>query len=95
MNGLFTLTWSNVKSAVVYGLLVLGSTFLLSILQNVLNAGSIFGLDWKHIVDSAVIATIPVLVIIVSLGKNLLTNSNGSFLGVTKVIPDNDPIEKN
>lgn len=88
MNGLFTLTWSNVKSAVVYGVLALGATFILSFLQSVLNAGSIFGLDWKSIIDSATIATIPVFITFVSLGKNLLTTSQGKFLGVTEVIPD-------
>jgi len=88
MNGLFTLTWSNVKSAVIYGLLTLGVTFGLSIAQGVLNAGSIFGLDWKAIVDSAVIATLPVLIATISLAKNLLTTSKGNFLGSVGVIPD-------
>jgi hypothetical protein len=91
MNGLFTLTWANVRSAVVYGLLTLISMFLLSVLQSVLNAGSIFGLDWRHTVDSAVIATIPALIVMVSIGKNLLTDNSGKFLGITKVIPDNEP----
>lgn len=88
LNGLFTLTKANVKSAVVYGILSLGATFLLSFLQGVLDAHSIFGLDWKSIIDSAAIATIPVLITFVSLGKNLLTTSQGNFLGVTEVIPD-------
>jgi ABC-type glycerol-3-phosphate transport system permease component len=88
LNGLFTLTWANVKSALIYGALALITTFLLSLLQSVLNAGSIFGLDWKSIIDSAAIATIPVLITFISLGKNLLTTSQGNFLGVTEVIPD-------
>lgn len=88
MNGLFTLTWSNVKSAVVYGLLTLGVVFLLSLAQSVLNAGSIFGLNWKAIVDNAVVATIPTLIVMISLLKNLLTNSKGNFLGAVEVIPD-------
>lgn len=88
MNGLFTLTWSNVKSAVTYGVLTLAVTFALSIAQSVLHAGSIFGLDWKQIVDSAVIGTIPALIVIISLAKNLLTNSKGNFLGAVEVIPD-------
>lgn len=94
MNGLFTLTWSNVKSAVVYGLLVLAASFALSVLQNVLDAGSIFGLDWKHIVDSAVIATLPIGIAGLSLIKNLLTNSKGQFLNAVKVIPETNPVEK-
>lgn len=94
MNGIFTLTWANVKSAIVYGLLVLGVSFALAFAQGVLNAGSIFGLDWKHIVDTSVIATLPILVVSLSLLKNLFTTSSGKFLGMTKVIPDNDPVAK-
>lgn len=88
MNGLFTLSWSNVKSAIVYGVLTLVVSFVLAFAQGVLNAGSIFGLDWKAIVDSAVIATIPTLIVLVSLGKNFLTDAQGKFLGKTEVIPD-------
>lgn len=94
MNGLFTLTWANVKSAVVYGGLVLATSFVLSVAQSILDAHSIFGLDWKHIVDTAVVATIPVGVAGLSLLKNLLTDSSGHFLGFFKVIPDNAPVEK-
>jgi len=94
MNGIFTLTWSNVKSAIVYGLLVLFASFGFSLVQSILNAGSIFGLDWKHIVDTAVIATLPIIIASLSLLKNFLTDSSGHFLGVTKVIPDNAPVTK-
>lgn len=94
MNGIFTLTWSNVRSALVYGLLVLGASFALAFTQNVLKAGSIFGLDWKHLIDTAVIATLPILVASLSLLKNLFTTSSGNFLGVTKVIPDNNSVDK-
>lgn len=94
MNGLFTLTASNVKSALVYGVLVLGASFGLALLQNVLQAGSIFGLDWKHIIDTSVIATLPLGIAGLSLLKNLLTDSQGNFLGGPKVIPDNDPTTK-
>lgn len=91
MNGLFTLTWSNVKSALVYGALVLLASFGLAVAQDVLQAGSIFGLNWMHIVDSAVIATLPIGIAGLSLLKNLLTDAQGKFLGTTKVIPDNAP----
>lgn len=94
MNGLFTLTWSNVKSALVYGGLTLLVSFLLALAQNVLNAGTIFGLDWKAIIDSTVIATIPVIIILISLVKNLLTDSKGKFLGATEVIPDKGTTDK-
>lgn len=93
MNGLFTLTKANVKSALVYGLLTLGISFALAFAQGVLQAGSIFGLDWKAIVDSSVIATIPVLITLISLAKNLLTDSQGKFLGATTVIPDKSTTE--
>lgn len=94
MNGFLTLTWSNIKSALVYGIITLGAIFLLSVLQSILNAGSIFGLDWKQIVDSAVIATIPALIIVVSLAKNLATDSKGKFLGAVEVIPGKGAEEK-
>lgn len=94
MNGLFTLTWSNVKSALVYGLLVLATSFALALVQNILSAGSIFGLDWKHIVDTSVIATLPIGIAGLSLLKNFLTDAQGKFLGKTEVIPDKTPTEK-
>lgn len=94
MNGIFTLTWSNIRSALVYGLFVLGASFGLAFIQGILNEGSIFGLDWKHIVDTAIIATLPVLIASLSILKNLLTDNSGHFLGLTKVIPDNDPDDK-
>lgn len=94
MNGIFTLTWSNIRSAFVYGFLVLIASFILSIVQNVLHAGSIFGLDWRSIVDTAVIATLPIIIASLSIFKNLLTDGSGRFLGITKVIPDNNPVIK-
>lgn len=87
-NGIFKITWSNVMSALVYGILTLGAVFLLSIFQGILDKGSIFGLDWKRIVDHATIATIPTLIAGVSIFKNLLTTSDGKFLNTTEVIPD-------
>lgn len=87
---MFTLSWSNVKSAIVYGLLTLVAVFLFSVAQSVLDVGSIFGLDWKHIVDTAVIATIPSVVTVLSLLKNFLTTNKGKFLGVATVIPDKE-----
>lgn len=94
MNGLFTLTKANIKSALVYGVLTLAVSFALAFAQNVLNAGSVFGLNWKAIIDSSVIATIPVLIALISLGKNLLTDSQGRFLGAATVIPDKSGASK-
>lgn len=88
MNGFFTLTWSNVKSAVIYGVLTAVVTFLLVVFTNIIEAGTIYGLDWAHIIDKGLVAVISVLVVGVSLLKNLLTNSQGKFLGILEVIPD-------
>ncbi len=88
MKGLFQIDWANVKSAIIYGLMTLASVFGLSVLQNILKVGSIFGLNWKAIVDTATIATIPTMITGISILKNLLTNQKGKFLGVTEVIPD-------
>lgn len=86
-NGLFSLTWSNIKSAIVYGLLTMGLAFVLSIAESVLKAGSIFGLNWHHIVDSGVMTSLGIFVTSVSVVKNLLTTSKGNFLGLVKVVP--------
>lgn len=88
MKGIFTIEWVNVKSAIIYGLMTLMTVFVLSVLQNILDVGSIFGLNWKHIVDTATITTIPTLIMGISLFKNFLTNNKGEFLGVTEVVPD-------
>ncbi len=79
-NGLFTLSWVNVKSAIVYGLL----WALLVVLVEVQQAGTIFGLDWKTIADAGVLGFIAV---IVTLLKNFFTTKEGNFLGLVKVVP--------
>lgn len=68
------LDWSNVKSALVYS--------VLAVALYIISKGSVFGLDWKIMVDVAVLG------LLTSLTKNLLTTDNGKFLGVTTVIPD-------
>lgn len=80
-NGIFKLEDSNVKSAVVYGLL----WGLLAVLLKVQEAGSIFNLDWKALIDTGVFALIGAGI---SLLKNLFTTNKGNFLGVVKVIPE-------
>lgn len=94
MNGFFTLTWSNIKSAVVYGLLSIVLTFMLVVGQSLLDAGTIYGLDWAAILDKGVISVVGVLVTLVSLIKNMLTNAQGKFLGVVEVIPDKTIAQK-
>ena len=85
-NGIFTLSWNNIRSAIVYALLTIIVAFALAILQSIISAGSIFGINWKMVVDHATIAVIPLLIAGLSLLKNLLTTNNGSFLGITKVV---------
>ena len=88
-NGIFKLNWVNIKSAVVYGLVTAAIVFILSLAESILKAGSIFGIDWKAIIDTASIAALSLFVTCVSLVKNLLTTNVGNFLGITRVIPDN------
>jgi hypothetical protein len=88
MKGLFNLNWTNIKSAVVYGLLAMALVFILSLAESILKAGSIFGLDWKALLDKGVIVALGTFVTTVSLIKNFLTTEKGEFLGVTTVIPD-------
>lgn len=87
-NGMFKLDWANIKSAIVYGLLTMAVVFLLSVVESILKAGSIFGIDWRHVTDTATIAALSLFVVGLSLVKNLLTTNTGHFLGVVKVIPE-------
>ena len=80
-NGIFKLDWVNIKSALVYG----GFWALLTVLIQIQEAGSIYGLDWKTLLNAGILAFIA---IIISLVKNLLTTNSGNFAGVVKVIPD-------
>jgi len=87
---MFNLNWANIKSAVVYGLMTLAALFVLSVAQSIQDAGTVFGLDWKGIIDRGVVATIPAIVVVVSLFKNILTTDKGKFLGAVTVIPDKE-----
>lgn len=90
MKGFLNLNWANIKSALVYGFMTLAVVFALSVVQSIQAAGTIFGLDWKEIVDKGVVGTMPVLVIAISLLKNILTTDKGKFLGAVTVIPDKE-----
>lgn len=90
MKGLFNLNSSNVKSAIVYGLLTLGVTFLLSAAESVMKAGSIWGVNWHNVVNDGAMAVLPVFVTCISVLKNILTTTDGKFLGMVTVIPDKD-----
>lgn len=88
-DGLFTISKENVLSAITYGILAVLVTFLAVIGAAILQHGSIFGLDWKDIIDKGAIAVIGLIMVGISLLKNWLTNNEGKFLSLFKVIPDN------
>jgi hypothetical protein len=78
MTTLFKLNLVEVQSAIVYGLL----TALVGILGYVIEIGDIFLLDWKNLVNIAVISF---SITMISLIKNFLTDSDGVFAGIVKV----------
>lgn len=84
MNGIGTLTWANIKSALIYGVLMAVVTFVLVVMNSVITHGSIYGLDWPNVIDQGVLAVLAVLAAGASLLKNLLTDNQGQFLGITK-----------
>jgi hypothetical protein len=76
-NGILKLDWINVKSAIIYGLVIgVGAVIFYMI-----KVGTVFALDWKLVVDAFVFGFLGSLV------KNLFTTNNGDFLGIIKVIP--------
>lgn len=89
-NGIFKLDKANIKSAIVYGLVTMAVVFILSAAESVLKAGTIFGIDWKHVVDVATLAAVSIFVASVSVIKNMLTTNAGNFLGIAKVVSDTE-----
>lgn len=87
-NGLFTVNWANIKSAVVYGLLTMAVVFVLSVAQGIFEHGSFIGIDWARVIDTGAIKSLGVFVAGLSILKNMLTTSRGEFLGAVKVIPE-------
>lgn len=85
------LNWINIKSAVIYGFVTMLVVFVLAIAEKILQAGSIFGIDWRGVIDVGAMTTLSVFVTSVSLVKNLLTSNAGKFLGAVTVIPDKEP----
>ncbi len=77
---MFTLSWINVKSALVYGLL----SALVAVGIYAISIGDVFALNVHAIVNAFVFGFLGVFV---SLIKNLLTDASGKFLGVTTIIP--------
>lgn len=78
MTNLFKLDLVEVQSALVYGLL----TALGAVLAYVVQIGDVFKLDWRVIVNVAVISF---SIFLLSLIKNFLTDSEGKFVGLIKV----------
>jgi len=72
-NGIFKLSWVNIQSAIIYG--------LIAVILYIISKGSIFGLEWKVLVDVGVLALLSSFV------KNIFTTEKGNFVGVVKVIP--------
>lgn len=84
---MFKLNWANVKSAFIYGVLAMLGGALLAVVNAIMDAGTIFGLDWKVILDKGAMAALGAFVASLSIIKNLLTNDKGKFLGAIEVIP--------
>jgi len=80
MNGILKLSWANIWSALVYGLM----WGLLAVFIRISEIGNIFELNWHDLLNVFIMAAIGFLIPII---KNLLTTDKGNFLGVIKVIP--------
>lgn len=85
---MFTLNKTNLKSALVYGIVTVFVVFALSVMEKIIEHKSIFGVDWRGVIDFASLSVLSILVVIVSLVKNFLTTKAGNFFGVITVIPD-------
>lgn len=72
LNGLLQLSWINIKSALIYG--------AIAVCLYIISKGTVFGLDWKILVDVGVMA------ILTSFTKNFFTTDAGDFAGVVKVV---------
>lgn len=80
MSTIFTISWTNMKSAIVSGILAA----IVSMAVYVIGLGDIFKTDLHSLIN---IGAISLLTTIVSLLKSFMTTSSGSFLGLTKVVP--------
>ena len=77
---MFTISFTNIKSALVYGVL----TAILMMALYAVSVGDVFALNMKELTNAGVFGFITV---VVSLLKNLLTTDGGKFLDVIKVTP--------
>jgi len=77
MNGILTLSWGNVKSALVYGL-VAG---LVAVVAYMVSVGDVWALNVHSLVNGFVFG------VITSVVKNLATTNNNNFVGVVSTAP--------
>lgn len=87
-NGIGKINWINVKSALVNGVCAMVLFFVISVVASVLQHNSIFGIDWKDVIDKGVMAALAVFAVMLSLFRNFFTTNDGNFAGVVKVIQD-------
>lgn len=73
-NGILKLTWVNINSALVYGLVAMA--------VYIVGVGDLFILNWHMLINTFVLGVLSSLI------KNLLTTNQGNFAGMVKVIPD-------
>lgn len=73
-----TVNLTNVKGAIISALLM----GVLALLTNIIATGNIFATDWNVVINAGILAFFTGLV---SLIKNLLTDSAGAFLGAVEV----------
>lgn len=84
-NGIGKLDFTNVKSAIAYGLVTAFLVVLETAIESLITSGNLFAINWKELANTSILSG---LVVVVSLIKNLLTTSAGNFLGLMKVIPE-------
>ncbi len=78
MSKLYTVSWKDIKGALVSG----GIMALLTVLIVIKDAGSIMNLDWMNLLDVSIMAFIT---FIVSWIKSLFTDDAGKFVGKIQV----------
>lgn len=77
---MFTISWINIKSGLIYGLL----WAILAVFVRILAVGDVFKLNWMELLNIFIMGGLGVFI---SLLKNLLTTTDGKFVDLVKVIP--------
>ena len=78
MSKIFQINGKDIVSAMVSGLLM----GLLVVLVEIVQTGSIWGLEWKTLLNLGILAVITSMI---SFLKSLLTTDSGNFLGKVKI----------